>query len=268
LAVEKGRRAAEQAAAENAKILAARLQAIETALAGQRARELEAMQSANRVMLIVAGCFAGVGMIAMLLMAYFQWRAAGKLAELAAFPARTVSTGSPYLTWPEGAESLPAGVTVSQANSQLAGALDRLEQKIYQLESATRATLKPRTIVLSEVNDHGIGNGNSAAGEPADLLVKGQKLLDADKPEEALACFEQVLSRETSNPDALVKKGAALERLNRFPEALECYNSAIAANKTFTIAYLAKGGLFNRMERFNEALECYEEALRTQEKET
>ena len=98
------------------------------------------------------------------------------------------------------------------------------------------------------------------------LLGKGQSLLNVEKAEEALSCFEQVLALDSRHPEALVKKGAALERMRKLNEAIECYDRAIEADSTMTIAYLYKGGLCNRMERFNEALQCYEQALRTQEK--
>ena len=97
------------------------------------------------------------------------------------------------------------------------------------------------------------------------LLGKGQSLLNLDQAEEALACFDQVLTLDPNHPEALVKKGAALERLRKLDEAIACYDRAIAADSSMTVAYLYKGGLFNRMERFGEALECYEKALHTQE---
>src|SRR5947208_9768914 len=84
LAIERNRREADEAAAETAKILAGRLQTIEQALATQRAQELQAMQSSNKVMLIVAGSFAALGLSAMLFMAYFQWRTVSRLAEVSA----------------------------------------------------------------------------------------------------------------------------------------------------------------------------------------
>src|ERR1039457_815615 len=81
LAVEHSRTQAEAAAAETAKTFTTRLQGIEQALASQRAQELQAMQSTmgamqstNKVMLIVAGSFAALGLLAMIFMAYFQWR--------------------------------------------------------------------------------------------------------------------------------------------------------------------------------------------------
>ena len=57
-------------------------QGIEQALALQRAQELDAMQSSNRAMLFVAGLFAALGFLAMMFMAYFQWRTINRLAEI------------------------------------------------------------------------------------------------------------------------------------------------------------------------------------------
>src|SRR5436190_4130496 len=84
LAIERTRREADEASAEMAKAMAARLQSIEQALSTQRAQELQAMQSSNRVMLIVAGGFAALGLAALLFMAYFQWRTVTRLAEISA----------------------------------------------------------------------------------------------------------------------------------------------------------------------------------------
>src|ERR1043166_38747 len=84
IAIERTRREADEAAAETAKLTAARLQAIEHALSAQRAQELQAMQSSNRVMLVVSGSFASLGLAAMLFMAYFQWRTVNRLAEISA----------------------------------------------------------------------------------------------------------------------------------------------------------------------------------------
>src|SRR5262245_3974349 len=60
-ALERNRQDAENAAARNAEAMTARLQGIEQSLAAQRARDLEAIQSSNRVLLIVAGTFAAMG---------------------------------------------------------------------------------------------------------------------------------------------------------------------------------------------------------------
>jgi hypothetical protein len=278
LAIERNRQETDAAATRSAEVLATRLQGIEQALATQRAQELEAMQSSNRVMLIVAGSFAALGLLAMLLTAYFQWRTVSRLAEISAgLPLSHALGVRPALGGLGADDTHPLALgPAQQSNQRLLGALDRLEKRIYELEHTTHVPLKegspaqpdaalpapsantePATI---EAN----GSGPDAARITV-LLGKGQSLLNLDHAEEALASFDAVLALDANHPEALVKKGAALERLRKLDEAIACYDRAIMADSSLTVAYLYKGGLFNRMERFTEALECYEQALRTQE---
>src|SRR5437867_3824566 len=67
LAIERNRKEADEASARTAEALANRLQAIEQSVALQRSRELDAMQSSNHAMLFVAGAFATIGLLAMVL---------------------------------------------------------------------------------------------------------------------------------------------------------------------------------------------------------
>jgi tetratricopeptide (TPR) repeat protein len=176
---------------------------------------------------------------------------------------------------------------VASGETSGAGLLDtieRLEHRLSDLEQATNPPLEDHSPEDAAPEKNG-GNGahsddpppvskatpkEPAAAGPADgnksLLNKGQTLLNQDKTEEAIACFDELLSQNPNDTDALVKKGAALEKLRKLPEAIECYDRAIALDNSLTIAYLHKGGLYNRMERFSEAVDCYEQALRTQEK--
>ncbi len=283
LAIEQNRKDNAEAAARNAQVLTERLQAIETALSAQRARELEAMQSSNRVMLIVAGSFALVGIGAMLLMAFFQWRTLHGWTEMSGVLSspRLLGTGSPLRALGPGEMTPPPSGPVEQSNSRLISALEQLEKRIYQLESSTRPALHEAATGGGAPGPN--GNGTPAetrvapangAGKPKshdqerleNLLQTGQALLDQEKPEPALACFEEALALRPRDAEALVKKGTALERLQRPEDAIACYDAAIAADHSLTIAYLHKGGCLNRMERFGEALQCYEQALSTQEK--
>ena len=63
-------------------------------------------------------------------------------------------------------------------------------------------------------------------------MEKGQSLLTSDRPEEALACFDEVLAVEPKNAEALVKKGTAFEKMRQPQEALEYYDRAIAADNS------------------------------------
>ena len=272
LAIESVGAEAKQAAAQNAEELAVRLRAVEQAVAAQRAKELEAMQSSNRNMLYVAGAFASIGCVAMLLMGYYQWRTVNRLAELSA----GIPSGAMALGGMRPIASIGPGVTHEvtatpiNPNPELLETIQRLEKRVHELEHASPAPLTNGSHG-SESNGltHDEDESNGATVEEVRsvslLLGKGQSLLNLDKAEEALVCFDEALALEPANAEALVKKGTALERLRKLHEAIDCYDRAIAADRLMTIAYLYKGGLFNRMERFGEALECYEMALKTQE---
>jgi tetratricopeptide (TPR) repeat protein len=232
-------------------------------------------------MLIVAGTFAALGLAAMVFMAYFQWRTINRLAEISlVLPSpHAMGSGHPIAALGPSEAHLVTNGSAEQSNARLLGAIDKLEQRIRELEFTAHPPAiesDAGQIAGKEPAEHSNGGEESSgrAGSPPTseaalisfLLGKGQSLLSLDKPEEALACFEEILSLRPEHPEALVKKGTVLEKLRRLNEAVECYDQAIAVDNSMTIAYLCKGGLFNRMERYNEALQCYEQALRTQEK--
>ena len=267
LALERNRQESETLAARNAEAIAARLQLIEQAMSSQRARDQETVQSANRLLLIVAGSFAGVGFMAMLLTAYVQWRAVNRLAEFMALLPVAGRTALPP-PGPTETQLVSAGVA-GQSSARLFGALTRLEKRILELEHTAHTPLEqnatsPEAAALAMRSSAG-ADGNDS-DHLALLLAKGQSLLNLDKAGQALACYDEILAHAPNHPEALVKKGVALEQLSQVEDALRCYDSAIAADSSLTVAYLQKGGLFNRLERYEEALKCYEEALRSQEK--
>ena len=278
LSIEENRKEADAAAGRNAQSVAGRLQDLERTLAIERARDLDAVRSSNRLMLIISVAFAVVGLLAASLMAY-QWRTVGRLAELSANRPPLRELGPPRAALEAGEPQLLGAGLAEQSSSRLLDALNRIEQRIHDLEQTSHPPLNPAppasnhsetAPTQAESNSEPAAVEDSAdTGEGSRLgllLGKGQSLLNLDQPEEALKCFNQALALEPAHTDALMKKAVALERLRKLPEAIECYDRAIAADESLTIAYLYKGGLLNRMERFGEALECYEQALRTQEK--
>jgi len=287
LAVEQTRKEAQETSVKSSEALANRLNAIESALSVQRARELEAFQSSNRVMVFMAGTFAVIGFIAMLIMAYFQSRTVHGLAEISAVipPLRALGPGPALTALPPAEAAIPSSPAVEKSSNKLVGALEQLEKRIVDLEHATAPIheLTPAAGPAGTSGSNGNGHKNGSAhqessdnGEPDNgagatpevkgLLSEGQKLLDADQADAALNVFERVLQINPRHAETLVKKGIALEKLRKLQEAIDCFDAAISADSSMTIAYLHKGGVFHRMERYNEALECYEKALRTQEK--
>ena len=285
VAVEQSANEARQAAARNAEEFSNGLKNLEAVLAShqqafssQTARELETIQSSNRLSVVLAGLLGGMAVLAMLLIAYFQWRMSRAWAGVSALlpvphglgegsAVEVLSAANPSVLPPGSAE---------QSALRLLGVIGQLEKRVESLEQCSSPGLKARSEVRSGGNGDLAGDGNgggsleqaqTGAGEdpriPA-FLAQGQSMLKQKQWEAALKCFDEILSVDPKHGQALVKRGIILERLQRLQEAFECYDRAIAADASLTIAYLHKGGLCNRLERFKEALECYEKALQTQ----
>jgi tetratricopeptide (TPR) repeat protein len=258
LAVEQGRQETKAAAVQNAEALSKGLQVLQETFSAQRARDLEVRQRSDRIMLIVAGTFAAMGFLTLLLITYFQWRMSKGLAEISAVLPAALELG--------GGSALAALGPAEQSRLRLLGTMEQLDKRIQEFKGA----LSP-----GDNGDLALGfdHGTPATGaEPAQanerarialLLNQAHSMMKLDKPEAALAYFDSVLALNPDHTEALVRRGAALERLHRLNEAIECYDRAIAVDSSMTAAYLHKGGLCNRLERFREALQCYETALRT-----
>lgn len=273
-AMEKDRKDAEAASARQSEILDARLKLIEAANTSHQLDELKKLDADNKTILLAAGAFAVVGFVVLLFAAFVQWTAVSRINALTARLPQ-VFGGASAAALGIGESPLQAGPAVEQSTARFLGIIEQLEKRINVIE---KQAPQPQSLPESTGAGHESANGTDAngngdgvpgmgqAGAIALLMGKGQTLLKLDKPEEAIACFDEALAIDPGNTDILVRKGAALERLQRMDEAIACYDKAIAADSTMTMAYLYKGGVYNRMERYSEALECYEQALKTQNK--
>ena len=303
-AIEQTRREVEAAAMRNAEALTQRLTLIQQSLETQHQREVEAVQRSNRTALMVAGALAATGLLGMFCLAFFLMRATNRLTEVAmAVPlSHALGTGYSPNVLTAGDSHLAVGNPTELASARFLGAIEQLEKRLRELEQTAqeapsvgapsvgasnhvnnqpnpetaKAEANSETKANASTTRHESEKNQSAWQEPASdsshpphvalLLAKGQTLLSLDKPAEALACLEEVISLDPRNAEALIKRGNALERLRRTEEALECYDRAIAVDSSLTTAYLYKGGVFNRLQRFEEALKCYEQALQTEQK--
>jgi len=244
----------------HSEVLSTDIQILQNAIAEQRADAAESARGIEHMMLLIAG----IGMLALavvVVLVFFQLRAATRLVELA------MSPGSPLgnarsLPVVENTVALPvsARAALEFSNARLLGVIERLEKRILELEETVH-------LPLEEGHASSVGNGKtSKERQVADLLVEGQLFLDTNKPEKALQCFEEALAIDPSLTDALIKKATALEKMEKVDEAIACYDRAIELGDSATTALLQKGGMLNRLARYDEALQCYERALQTQEK--
>ena len=276
--IEQSHKDAEASAQRNAETIAGSLKLIAQNLSAQRKSELDALQNSSRVMLWVAGGFAGIGFVAMVFTAWFQMRSLNRLTEMARasrfehprdYPLAVLGTGDSHAKEP-----------VEHANLQFLGAIERLQKRIHELEHSTSLTQSTSDNGHPDGELKGVGDKSDQPGvndaktsavsdetvRVALILGKGQTLLNLGQNEEALASFEEALTIAPANIEALLKKGTVLERLQRMEEAIDAYDRAIAVDNSKTTAYLLKGGVFNRLKRYPEALACYDEALRAQQK--
>jgi Flp pilus assembly protein TadD len=61
----------------------------------------------------------------------------------------------------------------------------------------------------------------------AELVKKGQLLLEEGRFEDSLAFFEQALLLNQNDPELWNHKGVALRSMGRYDEALECFNKSL-----------------------------------------
>jgi tetratricopeptide (TPR) repeat protein len=256
-AVQQAREEAEASAKRRTDALEDRLRHLEQTVVQtattERDREVATRADSHRFTLIVVGVSAGVGLLGLVLCAGFivraiQRRQAGTFAMQPVSPLGSGETGLTSLD--------PA----QQSTARLHSSLDRLEQRLAELEDGAIETHTHKgdgVNVTQQMQD--------LSARVALLLGKGQALLNLRQVDTALECFDEIIALDPTNAEVFVKKGAALEKLGRLDEAIECYDRAIAVDQSMTMAYLCKGGVFNRLERYGEAVQCYEQALRAQQ---
>jgi len=267
-AIETSRLEAAAALASNSLALDERFRLMEKTAAAERLEQLNTVEHSERTIFMVAGGFAAFAFLVLLFALFLQWTAVNRLAAAAA----GLSVAGPAQGLGAGAAHLPPAHALEQSNTRFLGLIERLEQRIHELE----ATVKLPRVLSESSSTNGGASGTASESSPSKisaltasnkadainlLFSKSQTLLKLDQTEAALGCLDEVLTLDPGNADALVKKGAALERLQLIPQAIQCYNHAIARDNAMTMAYLYKGGLLNRLERHSEALACYEQAL-------
>ncbi len=259
-AAEQARIQAELSAQRQAELIQSQLSLMREQLTAKQAEQIESLQQSHRVTMMVIGVVAGIGLAGSIVLALLLLRAVMRRWE----------AGSSYpipLTGPINAlDAGQAGLTTTdpatQSSQQLLGALERIEKRMKEIESANPDD--HRELNREEIE---MKRADAELAERVSLLLgKGQALLNMQQHAEAMACFDEAIGLDPSNAVAYVKKAVALEKQGLYDDAIEQYDQAIALDDSLTMAYLSKGGILNRLDRYADALKCYEEALRAQQK--
>ena len=93
-----------------------------------------------------------------------------------------------------------------------------------------------------------------------DWLAEGNKLIEAEQYEEALAAFDQAILREPNLATVYIRKGDIFHALRQFHEALAAYEHVIRLEPTNITAYIGRSRALYGMARFTEALSSYQYA--------
>ena len=242
MAIEASSLATAEDAKKNSDALNARLQSLEQTVSAQRASDAEAARKTQQLTLLLAGVFGLVGLGILLLMVYFQWRAFAQIAQISAQQHAAIANASAVHQL-----AAPGRATVEVSNARLLDVVNQLEKKISDLENGGRLLAA------------------TPGGKAADRLAEGQRFLDANQPQQALAVFEHFLAAQPDHTEALAKKATALELLGRLNEALACCDQVLAKNSSYKPVLMQKGGLLNKLNRHAEAIDCFEQALLAQE---
>jgi hypothetical protein len=143
--LEQSLREVKETAARNAETVTNGLQRLEQTFAEQQqaflvrsAREVEALQSANRNMLIVVATFAATGFLAMLVTACFQWRMSKAWARIStALPMAWLGRQSSVTA----VNDLDSAARIEDSNVRLLAAMERIEKRIQGLEQSSKPSL-------------------------------------------------------------------------------------------------------------------------------
>ncbi|MEO7411852.1 MAG: tetratricopeptide repeat protein [Opitutaceae bacterium] len=229
----------------------------------ERDRQQAELQRFTRTTFWIALAFGGIGVLSVIIVPLLQWRALKQVVDFRNQPAGLLAPATGGLLQTDHLSA--ADETVGLSNRRLLSVIDRMEQRIFELEHTTAHPLPSTSASPFIASDSRRPEAIAEHLERIGMLMnRGRVSLEGNRPREALTCFDEVLKLDLKNAEALVKRGAALEQLKQDEEAIQCYDRAIKIDPKLTLAYLHKGGVCNRLERYEEALHCYEQALRAE----
>ena len=96
----------------------------------------------------------------------------------------------------------------------------------------------------------------------SELLAHGISLLRAENHESAVAVFDEIISADPGNPDALNNRGISLVKLKRSDEALECFQLALNSRPDSIEIVKNIALIFIELGKNEDALDTVEQALK------
>ena len=272
LAIADTRAKDEAEAATNTALLTARIQSLEQAVAVQRDSEAEASRKTQQTTMILAAAFAFIGFGAFFLVFYFQWRAFSQFAEISSRQL-ALQSASPSLVGAAGelaaGISGPARAAVETSSTRLLTLVERLEQRVMEMEQSARGQLpapapgdmaqkgahgaaRPALPVATKQNDH-----ETREERPVELEQKGHNGHDGHNGQNGHARQDEASIRVAS----LLADGQTLLNAEQPENALKLFEEALVLDGHSADVLIKKAGALERMHRIDEAIACYNRAI-------
>jgi serine/threonine protein kinase len=100
--------------------------------------------------------------------------------------------------------------------------------------------------------------------KPSDFLQQGDRSIELQEYDEAVAAFDRALEIQPDLVDAWNGKGTALLKSNRYAEAIAAFDKAIALDSQSFVAWSSKGKALASQEDYPEASQAFRTALQIQ----
>ncbi len=94
-----------------------------------------------------------------------------------------------------------------------------------------------------------------------ELVKYGEDMANANKPEEALKCFEKAIEIYPQSDVAWGDKGLILDKLGEVEKALESFSKATDLDTHNAITWNNKGLVLLKLNRLSQSVECFDKAI-------
>jgi tetratricopeptide (TPR) repeat protein len=96
------------------------------------------------------------------------------------------------------------------------------------------------------------------------LINRGCALLQLERIDEAIACFDQAAVLQPNTLAPWIYRGKALRRQRALPQAIECFNTALRINPNRPECWYEKALTLVALNALEEALKCFDRLLQLQ----
>ncbi|MBD2326337.1 serine/threonine-protein kinase [Alkalinema sp. FACHB-956] len=167
----------------------------------------------------------------------------------------TVMTGGTVVTTE--APSLISALAVAQSASPLANRHSGEPSSSFLMRGGLWEKVRNHSVLM-------MGNNQTLKVNPDDpeaLKARGNVLVALGRYEEAIAVYDQAITRQPDNPSLWCCVASALVKLKRYREAISCFDRAIHIKPESHVPWYWRGRILMELKQYQEALHSLETAL-------